>query len=56
MKAGDLVKADSWVKGGATGIVLSIQGTKYCVGAYVLMNGSVELISIENLKVIHEGR
>jgi len=57
LSAGNLVKVYSWVKGGAIGIVLSVQEVKLrCIGAYVLMNGSVELIHSENLKVISESR
>jgi hypothetical protein len=57
LSAGDLVKVYSWVKGGAIGIVLSVQEVKLRgIGAYVLMNGSVELIHFENLKVIDESR
>ena len=54
MKIGDLVKADSWVESGRSGIVISIQDKEYCVGAYVLMDNGIKLIRIENLKVISE--
>jgi hypothetical protein len=56
MKVGDLVKANPWVMEGAIGIVLSIQSRTHCVSAYVLIGDAIELIRLDNLKVINESR
>jgi|TARA_R110002020_G_C15742276_1_gene725228 hypothetical protein len=56
MKAGDLVKADPWVNEGAIGIVLSVQDRDALSSAYVLIGDVVELIRLDNLKVINESR
>jgi hypothetical protein len=61
MKAGDLVKADPWVAWtgpceGAIGIVLSVQDRDALSSAYVLIGDVVELIRLDNLKVINESR
>ena len=59
MKAGDLVRTDPWIKDpwikeGTTGIVISVQEVEYCIGAYVLIDNVVELISVDNLHIINE--
>jgi len=56
MKAGDLVKADPWMYEGAPGIILSVQELVHCASAYVLMGDAVELIRLDNLKVLNESR
>ena len=56
MKVGDLVKADPWVNEGAIGIVLSVQNRPPLSSAYVLIGDVVELIRLDNLKVISESR
>ena len=52
MKAGDLVKCDSWVYGGRTGVIIRIQDVTHCVGAYVLLDDGVRLVRLDNIKVI----
>ena len=57
MKPGDLVKADDYLSpiGGQTGIVIEVQSTEHCIGAYTLFaDYGVKLIRIENLRVINE--
>ena len=53
---GDLVKPDPWIKDGVlmgkVGVVVEVQSTDYCIGAYVMFDKGIELIRIENLKVI----
>jgi len=59
MQVGDLVKADDYLSyvGGQTGIVIEVQDAYHCVGAYILFADSrVQLVRIENLKVINENR
>ena len=59
MKKGDLVKTDDYLSyiGGQTGIVIEVQQVDYCVGAYILFaDHGVQLVRIENLKVIYENR
>ena len=56
MKVGDLVKADDWVHGGKTGIVIKVQDRIYCRGAYILLNSGIKLIRVENLRMISESR
>jgi hypothetical protein len=56
IKVGDLVKADPWIYEGAPGIILSIQELVHCASAYVLMGDAVELIRLDNLKVLNESR
>ena len=59
MKKGDLVKADGYLSyiGGQTGIVIEVQDVEHCVGAYILFaDYGVQLVRIENLKVINESR
>ena len=56
MKAGDLVKADPWMNEGAIGVVLSVQDRDDLSSAYVLIGDVVELIRLDNLKVINESR
>ena len=54
MKAGDLVRTDSWIKEGTVGIVVSVQEVEYCIGAYVLIDNVVELIRVDNLHIVNE--
>ena len=59
MKVGDLVKADNYLSnvGGKTGIVLDVQDVEHCAGAYILFaDYGVQLVRIENLKVVNENR
>ena len=56
MKVGDLVKTDDWVAAGQLGVIVEIQKVDYCRGAFVLLRNGVQLIRVENLKVIHESR
>jgi len=59
MNIGDLVKADDYLSpfGGKTGIVLDVQDVEHCAGAYILFaDYGVQLVRIENLKVINESR
>ena len=54
MKTGDLVRCDPWVYEGKYGVVLDVQDTEYCQGAFILLaGGTVKLIRIENLKVVN---
>ena len=54
MKAGDLVKCNSWVYEGRTGVIVIIQDVKYCAGAHVLLDIGIKLIRLENLEIINE--
>jgi hypothetical protein len=46
------VKWDDWVHDGRTGIILEVQGIRYCIGAYVLLDVGIKLIRLDNLKLI----
>ena len=54
MKVGDMVACDEWVHGGKKGIILEIQDTEYCQGAYILLNIGIKLIRLENLRKLHD--
>lgn len=56
MKAGDFVECDSWLDrhGGKAGIVIEVQDVEHCVGAYVLLDNGIQLIRVENLRLVHE--
>jgi len=54
MKIGDLVKTDPWLpECGKIGIVIDLQNTVYCKGAYVFFKETgIKLFRVENLQVI----
>ena len=56
MITGDLVKCNNWVYSGRTGVVLEVQSTDYCAGAYIFLNIGIKLIRLENLEVVNENR
>ena len=53
MKKGDLVQCDPWVHSGLSGIIVEVQDTEYCVGAYVILETGIKLIRLENLRRIN---
>ena len=59
MKVGDLVTVDDYLQyvGGKLGVVVEVQGGKYCISAWVLFDDQgVKLVRRENLRVINENR
>ena len=51
VSTGDLVITNNWlpIVGGKAGIVIEVQATDHCVGAYVLFDSGIRLVRIENL-------
>jgi len=54
MKVGDLVKCDTWVHQGLTGVIIRIQDVPYCASAFVLLETGVRMIRLDNIHLIKE--